>query len=160
MFDVNFLPWPAKSVNPNLSNINLIKQKQIYLLLGNTIKNCWKNRYLQPKSFKSTFKTNSYLMSISRRDPLNPSTPIFGNISLIETMTNLVVAWKFNQKWLNESLFATKSFETALKSNSYLTSIFRHGPVNPSNTTFPNTNPTKTMINWLFVSIIAKIWLQ
>ena len=39
-----------------------------------------------------------YVTSHSRPGPVNPSTPTFDNISLPETMTNLVVAWKLNQK--------------------------------------------------------------
>ena len=45
-------------------------------------------------------------MSISRRGPVNLSIQTFANISLIETITDLIVAWKFNQKRPQESLFA------------------------------------------------------
>ena len=38
------------------------KQWQIYLLLGNLIKNGWNNLHLHSKYFKSTFKSNSYLI--------------------------------------------------------------------------------------------------
>ena len=42
--------------------------------------------------FEIIFKPNSYLMSISRRGRVNLSIPAFSNISLTETMTNLLVA--------------------------------------------------------------------
>ena len=53
-----------------------------------------------------SYKFFAYLMSLSRRGPVNQSTPTFGNINLTETATNLFVAWKFSQKWQQESLFA------------------------------------------------------
>ena len=37
---------------------------------------------------------------------VHPSTPTFDNVNLEETVTNSIVAWKFNQKWLQETLFA------------------------------------------------------
>ena len=41
----------------------------------------------------------------SRGSSLNPSTPTFRNISQTET-TNLIVAWKFNQNWLQKFIYA------------------------------------------------------
>ena len=63
------------------------------------------NDFIFSKKFLAN-SLDSYLMSISRRGPVNPSTPTFGNNNLTETITNLIVAWKFNQKKLQESLFA------------------------------------------------------
>ena len=37
--------------------------------------------------------------------PGKSANPIFSNINLTETMKNLIVAWIFNQKWPQESLF-------------------------------------------------------
>ena len=62
--------------------------------------------YLHSKTYSMDLKWNLYLTSLSRHDPVNPSTPIFGNINLTERMTNLIVAWKINQKRLQESLCA------------------------------------------------------
>ena len=45
-------------------------------------------------------------MSISRRGPINLLIPTFGNINLTAAMTNLLGAWKSNQKWLKQSLLA------------------------------------------------------
>ena len=64
------------------------------------------NNYLCKYSLSTLLKWNLYLTSLSRRGPVNPSTQTFGNINLTETMTNLIVAWKFNQKRLEEFLFA------------------------------------------------------
>ena len=50
-------------------------------------------------------KLNSNLKSPSRRGLVTPSTPTFGSINSIEPITNLIVAWKLNQKQLQESLF-------------------------------------------------------
>ena len=50
------------------------------------------NLYFHPYKLHKGYKLFSYLMSLSPRGPVNPSTPIFGNINLIETITNLIVA--------------------------------------------------------------------
>ena len=92
-------------------------------------------------------------MLIFRRGPLHPSTPTFDNIILTETMTNLIVAWKFNFK--NLCLYP-KSFHITLKPNSYLMSISRRGPVNPSTPTFPNINLTKPIKNLLVILKITE----
>ena len=81
-------------------------------------------------------KWNLCLTSLSRRGPVNPSTPTFANINLTETMTNLIVPWKFSQKRTQESLFAPKSFNTTFKSHSYLMLLSRRGSVNPVNPHF------------------------
>ena len=65
-----------------------------------------KSLHLHSKTYDMDLKWNLYLTSLSRRGPVNPSTQTFGNINLTETMTNLIVAWKFNQKRLEEFLFA------------------------------------------------------
>ena len=52
-------------------------------------------------------KRNLNVTSLSRRRPVNPSTPTFGNINLTEKMTYLIVAKKFNQKLWQESLLAS-----------------------------------------------------
>ena len=69
-------------------------------------KNGCNNLYYHPFSLSKGQNLFSYLTSLSRRGPVNPSTPTFGNINLTETMTNLIVAWKFSQKQTQESLFA------------------------------------------------------
>ena len=50
-------------------------------------------------------KFYSCLTPLSLRSPVNLLAPIFSSINPTETMTNLIIAWKFNQKWLQESLF-------------------------------------------------------
>ena len=44
-----------------------------------------------------SYESFSYLTLLSRCGPVNPSTPVLGNIDLTETMINLLVAWKFDQ---------------------------------------------------------------
>lgn len=61
------------------------------------------NLYFHPDTFNKRQKRSSYLTSFSPRGPVNPSTPTFRNINLKET--NLIVAWKLNQKWVQKSLF-------------------------------------------------------
>ena len=50
-------------------------------------------------------------MSISCLGQVNSSTPTFGNINLRETMANLMVAWKFNQKWLQNLYLHPKPYK-------------------------------------------------
>ena len=69
-------------------------------------KNNCNNLYFHLYAFGMSYKSFSYLTSLSNRSPVNPSTTTFGNINLTETMTNLIFAWKFNQKWPQEPLFA------------------------------------------------------
>ena len=57
-----------------------------------------KNLNLNAMTYKVTLKRNSYLTSLSHPGAINPSTPTFDNMSLTETMTNLLAAWQFNQK--------------------------------------------------------------
>ena len=52
------------------------------------------------------YKSFSYLTSLSHRGPVYTSTITFGNIYLTERTANILVACKFNEKWLQESLFA------------------------------------------------------
>ena len=54
-------------------------------------------------------KMFSYLASLSHCGSVNPSTPTFGKINLTETMIKLIVAWKFSQKRMQESLFAPQT---------------------------------------------------
>ena len=46
-------------------------------------------------------------MSLPHRGPVNPSTLTFGSVSLTKVMANLIVAWKLNEKCLQESLLET-----------------------------------------------------
>ena len=62
---------------------------------------------VHPYTFHIIYKSISYLMSLSRRGPVKQSNPTFYNINMTKTIRYLVVARKFNQKWLQESLFAS-----------------------------------------------------
>ena len=65
-----------------------------------------RNLYLHSKTYNMGLKLNLYLTPLPHRGPVNPPTSTFGNINFTETMTNLIMAWKFNQKRLKGSLFA------------------------------------------------------
>ena len=142
-----------------------------------SLKNGCNNLYFHPYNLDERKKSFFYLTSLSCRGPVNPSTPIFGNVSLTETTTNLIVTCKFSQKWTQESLLAlylrllfqmslkngcnslylhNKLFEITLKPNSYITSIFCHGLVYPSTLTFPNINLKKTVENIYVVSNVTE----
>ena len=68
--DVNFPLWLVKSVNPHF----LQKQLQIYLLFRKSVKNGCNNLYFHPYPFDVSYKSFSYLTSLSHRDPVNLST--------------------------------------------------------------------------------------
>ena len=74
-------------------------------MIRNSLKNDCNNLYLHFKSFKITLKLNSYLMSISRCNPVNWSTPTFPNTNLTKTIRNLLVISKFTKKLLQQYLF-------------------------------------------------------
>ena len=99
IFDVNFPSWPGNSVNPFLPNIYLTKTIKNYLLFQKFLKNGFNNLYFDPYTFNMIYKSFSYLTSLSRRGPVNPSTSTFGSINLAKTMTNLLVVWKIDKKW-------------------------------------------------------------
>ena len=87
------------SVNPStptFPNMNLAKKLRIYLLFRKSLKIGCNNLYIHTYTFDGRWESFSYLTSLSRRGPVNPSTPIFLNINLRETITNLIAAWKFN----------------------------------------------------------------
>ena len=58
-------------------------------------------------TFNMSNRLFSFIMSLFPRGRVNLSTPTFGNMNLTKTVADLTVNWKFNQKWLQESLFAT-----------------------------------------------------
>ena len=72
--------------------------------IRNSIKNGCKNLYLNPKLLQTTFKLNSYLMSISRCGPVTPSIPFFPSINLTKTIKNFFVVLKITEKSLFSSL--------------------------------------------------------
>ena len=77
--------------------------------------------------------------------------PTFGNISLTEKMTDLLIAWKLNQNDCNDLYLHNKPFKTALKSNHIWCQFFVVASVNPSTPTLPNINLTKGIRNLLVV---------
>ena len=100
---------PVNPSTPTFPNINFTKATRNLLFISKITKK-WLQESLFPLLFlwydlEIIFKSFSYLTSLYCRDPVNPSTPAFGNIYIIETTINLIVACKFHQKWLKESLF-------------------------------------------------------
>ena len=113
------------------------------------------------KPFKIIFKPNSHLMSISRRGPVTPSTSTFFQYqSYTKKLKSYFLFEKSLRNDCNNFCLHPKPFKMISKSNSYLMSISRHGPVNPSIHTFPNINITKTNKNLLVISKITEKWLQ
>ena len=86
---------------PVLFPISILqKQLEIYLLFQKAPKNGCNNFYFHLYIFDMSRKFLFYLVLLSPRDQVNPSTPSFGNINLRETMANVIVIWKSNRKWL------------------------------------------------------------
>ena len=83
----HFLVWQhfpvvARQIRQTYPSAIWQKQWQIYLFLVKSFKNYYNNLYLHHKSFKITFKSNSYLTSICRRGPITSSTQTFPNFNL------------------------------------------------------------------------------
>ena len=141
------MSWPGKSVNPNFQHYQSDNSNNKLLIAW--IKNGWTDLFFHLKPFKITLKPNWYLTSVLCHDLLNLSSPTFGNINL--TKSNLLIAWKLNEKWLKYLCFHPNPFKITLKPNSYLTSVLCRGPVNLLTPTFPNINLTQAMSNFLIV---------
>ena len=93
-----FRSWPGKSVNPTFHKINLTKLITNLIAAWKSLKNGCKDLYFHPYTFAMINKSFSFLTLLSCRDSVNPSILTFGSISLTEKATNLLVAWKNNQK--------------------------------------------------------------
>ena len=99
-------------------------------MLGKSIRNGCNNLYLNKKLFKSTLKPNSYLTSILCQGLVNPSILTFSNINLKKIVRNLCVVSNVTEKSCNSLYLLLNVFHKSSKSNSYLMSTSRCGPVN------------------------------
>ena len=104
---------------------------------------------MHSKLFKITLKPKFYPTSFSRRGLVNPPSPTFPNINLMQAIAKLLAVWKINQKWLQNLYFYRYNFNITYKSFIYLTSLSRRDPVNPPTPTFYKTHMTETMLNLL-----------
>ena len=102
---------------------------------------------MHPKSFKITSKSNSSLMSISRRGPVNPSTLTFPIINLTKPIKSLLLLRKSLKNGYNKLYFLLYTFDMNYKPFYCLTSLSLRGPLNPSIPTFSNNNLTEAMRN-------------
>ena len=83
IFDVICLSRPGKSVNPNFRQYQSYRKNDKFnCCLEIQQKKVCESLYLHPKHFKTTFKSDSYLMSISRRGAVTPSAPAFSSNNL------------------------------------------------------------------------------
>ena len=85
-------------------------------------------------------------MSVSRRDPVNPSTLPFPISILQKQRQNYLLFGKSLKNDCNNLYFNPYTFDMSYKSLSYLTSLYRGRQVNPSAPTLGNINLTVTMI--------------
>ena len=76
---------------------------------------CSKDLYLYAKSLKIILKSNSYLMSISRRRPLTLSNSFFLNVNLPNTVENLPVASNVTENGCNNLFFPLLSLQSQIK---------------------------------------------
>ena len=68
---------PVNPVNPNIRKYLSNRNNGNFFLLGNLVKSDYNNPYFHNKSFKTTLKSNSFLMSILRCGLVNLSGPTF-----------------------------------------------------------------------------------
>ena len=89
------------------SNINPIKgMTNLRIVWKVTEKDC-NDLNFYSFTFNMSYRSFYFLMALFSRGRVNLSTPTFRNMNLTKTVADLTVNWKFNQKWLQESLFAT-----------------------------------------------------
>ena len=70
---------------------------------------------MHPKFFKINLKPNSYLASVSRCGPVNPSSQTFPNINLTQAMEYFLVVWKITEKGLEKLYFFCYIFNISYK---------------------------------------------
>ena len=92
-----FCRGPVNPLTPTFPIPILQKQLETYLLFQKSLKNGFNKLYFYHYTSDMSYESFSYLTLLSRYGPVNPSTPVLGNIDLTETMINLLVAWKFDQ---------------------------------------------------------------
>ena len=92
--DVAFPSWHGKSVNPNFRQYQSHRNYDQFNCCLEIQSKTDARIYFHLKPFNTTFKSHSYLMSLSRRGSVNPSTSTFPNINPTKTITNLPVAPK------------------------------------------------------------------
>ena len=129
----------------------LQKQRQIYLLFQKSLKNDCSNLYFHLYNFNMSYKFFAYLMSLSRRGPVNQSTPIWQKQRQIYLLLGNSV-----RNGNKNPFLLPKHFQFFFKANSCLMSISRLGRVNPSAPTFPNINLRKTINNFLVILKITE----
>ena len=115
----------------------LQEQLQIYLLFQISPKNGCNNLYYHPFSLSKGQKLFSYLTSLSRRSPVNRSPPIFP-ISIVQGQLQIYLLFQMSTKnGCNNLYYHPFSLSKGQNLFSYLTSLSRRGPVNPSTPNFP-----------------------
>ena len=103
-----------------------------------------------------SYKSFSYLTPFSRRGPVNLLTP-FSAIAISQRQWQIKsLLGNLIKNYGNNLYFHPRLSKFFFKPNSYLMSIFRHGPENSSITTFPNINLAKAMTNLLFRKSLKK----
>ena len=80
------------------------------MLLWNSTKNGHKKPYWHPKFFKIIFKSDSYLMLISRRGPVTPSTPTFPNTNNNKQLKIYLLFQKSQKNGCNNLYYHPYSF--------------------------------------------------
>ena len=94
-------------------------------MLKNSITNDCKNIYLNPKPFQITFKSNSYLISISHRSPVTLLNPFSPNISLTKKKLNIYLLFQVSVKnGCNNLYFHSSTFDMIYILFFYTTSLF------------------------------------
>ena len=87
---------------------------------------------MHPKSFKITSKSNSSLMSISRRGPVNPSILTFPIINLTKPIKSLLLLRKSLKNGYNKLYFLLYTFDMNYKASDVTFSSWPAKSVNPN----------------------------
>ena len=97
-----------------------------------------------------------FISDYSRRGPVNPVNPNIWKYLSNRNNGNFFLLWNLVKSDYNNPNFHNKSFKTTLKSNSFLTSIFRCDLVNLSARTFQKKQSYK--INDIFTCSLKNHW--
>ena len=113
-----------------------------------SLKHDCNNLYFHPYNLDERQKLLFYFTSLSRRSPVNTSTPNFSNFNLKKTQLRFYLLFPVSLKYgCNNLCFHPFNIDNGQYLFSLLTSLSRRDLVNPSTSTFGNINLTESITN-------------
>ena len=135
--------------------VNLTKKMTNLLIVWKITEKDCNDLYFHSCTFNMSYKSFSFLMTLSPRGHVNSSTTTFGNINLTETGIDLIIDSNFNKNGCKNLYLYPKSSKITFKPNSYMMSICWRGQVDPSTYTFCSIDMIRTMAYWCSQKVVA-----